>query len=363
MTYAASQNLAVNGSHIVSQEYANDVVFGIGGNTTSRIAAYISDMWTLRALGSLVGKAQRLPQGELPGHDYCIRATCTTAETPLAASRFMQITTFTEGSRTKRLRWGTAAAVPISVGFWVRTIKPGTYCLSISNGLLRTRSYIREFEVTTAHTWQWVALTGIPGDTAAGYWDNGQAAVGIRLQFNLCSGSTYATTADTWQAGEFYGTSSQTNLCDAVDNYFDVTGLLILAGSTLPTASDAVLSDRSFEEEITRCMRYTQKTNTECVPPGQGDGRGSVYGLGKNSSGQVVHTVQFPVPLMPSNPPHAELHLVLFDMVGNANRVTTNNGNGVPGYTISAFNEKAFTIQTTAAADFVRFHYLATSRL
>ena len=86
--------------------------------------------------------------------------------------------------------------------------------------------------------------------------------IGIQLLFTLACGSTFQTTADAWQTGEFYASASQDNWFDHVDNDFYITGAQLNLGSTaLPFQHEDIAT------VLAKCQRYYEITTFDILSP------------------------------------------------------------------------------------------------
>ena len=115
---------------------------------------------------------------------------------------------------------------------------------------------------------------------------------------------------------------------------------------------------RPYDQELVTCQRYWQKSYSEADAVGSntGGGRGIVEATG-SSAAQTIANVEFKVVMraMPS--------VGVYDMNGNAGRITTDgsNHNIIPTATDN-ISEKRFKVFHSAVAR-VSFHYVANARL
>ena len=159
-------------------------------------------------------------------------------------------TTF-EGYSTSHLNFGTSDAKNITLSFWVRSSVTGTYCVAFINNAF-DRSYIAEYSISSADTWEYKTIT-VSGDTS-GTWAGAVNTRSMLIRFDLGSGSSFNTTAGSWQAGNYRNTSSQTNLVNSASATWYITGVKLEVGST---ATDFV--HESYGDELARCQRYYMK--------------------------------------------------------------------------------------------------------
>lgn len=241
-------SLVVNGAMQISQENGNTA--GAGANY------YPADEWRLIFVTSAgVVSAQRVQVATPNGSNDRIRLSVTTADVSLAAGEYLGFQHAIEGNRVAHLQWGTANAKQVIVRFGFKG-PAGTYSVNLINSG-GSRSYVREFTISAgqANT-DTEQVFVFPGDTS-GTWlkDSGQ---GLSIRFTLAAGTTFHTTANAWQAGNFLGTTATSNGLGVNTNVFEVfdVGLYVdvdVAG--IPpkwTAPDYI-------GELYKCMRYWEQ--------------------------------------------------------------------------------------------------------
>ena len=69
--------------------------------------------------------------------------------------------------------------------------------------------------------------------------------------FSLDTGSTYQTTADSWQAGNYRGTSSDVHFLANASATWQITGVQLEANTTATP-----FEHRPYDMELERCKRY-----------------------------------------------------------------------------------------------------------
>ena len=177
-----------------------------------------------------------------------------------AAGAYAYFSQKIEGLNCTDLLWGTVSAKAITVSFRAKYSVTGTYGISFRNSS-GDRSYIASFALT-ANTDTLVTAT-IPGDTT-GTWltTNG---IGINLFFDCGVGTTYSTTAGSWQAGNLFGFTGGTKLCATTGATAEITNVKLEVGSI---ATPFVPDD--YQASWVKCQRYYQKyTYTQYILTGQ----------------------------------------------------------------------------------------------
>jgi hypothetical protein len=181
--------------------------------------------------------------------------TVGTGAAPVAAS-YNQIGQIIEGFNVADLGYGAAGALTTTLSFWVRASITGTYCVALANASTAgtRRSYIAEYSISSANTWEYKTVT-IAGDTS-GTWttDNGQ---GLQVWFDIGSGSNYQSTANAWGNGAYFRTSSQTNLIATNGATFYITGVQLETGSVATP-----FERRPYGTELMLCQRYYQTVSS-----------------------------------------------------------------------------------------------------
>lgn len=195
------RNRVVNGDKLVSQENAQTA-----GTTNGRYLSDQNAMYFVTSAGVFTGvNVQTLS----PAGGYRDRITITTADASLAAGEYLTYTQSIEGSNIRDAKWGAAGAVPIIVrrGF---KFPAGTYTVAFHNSGA-TRSYVTSFVVSggEANT-DIVREFSIPGDTT-GTWLSADGVIGLTMDVVIAAGTTFQTTANAWQAGNFLTIAGSTN--------------------------------------------------------------------------------------------------------------------------------------------------------
>ncbi len=239
----AFNGMQVNGSMDVDQINAGALVSNVNG--------YAIDQVQVLKSGSMVLASQQVADAPA-GLVNSLKVTVTTAEASISAADYAGIFIPIEGYRVARLAFGTANVQPVSIGFWTKINRTGTY-----SGAIRTasgsRSYPFNFTQAVSNTWQFNTVT-IPGDTA-GTWASGNTS-GFVLFFAIASGTTNVGAAGAWSASSLLGVTGTTNGVAATSDVFQVTGVIVLPGIELPSSARAPLIMRPYTDELSGCFRY-----------------------------------------------------------------------------------------------------------
>jgi hypothetical protein len=171
------------------------------------------------------------------------QVTITTVDATIAAGDYVADVTNIEGYNIVKYVGNT-----FTVAFRAKVPVAGIHCVALRNEVA-DRSYIKEINFTSANTWQDCSFTVTGGLPTAGTWDytNG---IGLTIWFTHMCGTTYQTTPDAWNTGNFLGTANQVNDCATVSNVW------ALEEVTLNLGSVATVNKISFDQELDRCQRY-----------------------------------------------------------------------------------------------------------
>ena len=208
-------------------------------------AAYCLDRFRYAAVTSAVITASQ--QVDAPsGNEFqnSLRMTVTVADTSIAAGDLSFIDQRIEGYNVRDLIGKT-----FTLSFWAKSSKTGVHCISFAN-ISNDRSYVAEYTINAANTWEKKTVTVAGGLPTAGTWDWG-SGIGLRVQFMLAAGSTFQGAAGSWLAGVFLATANQVNCLDAIGNVFALTGVQLEVG-----ASATPFEHRPAGAEFELCKRY-----------------------------------------------------------------------------------------------------------
>jgi len=242
---AGMRNKIINGKMEIAQRGTSFPALGV-------TATYTLDRWFYGSIATtgVVTVSQQADAPSINEFQNSLRVAVTTADTSIAAGDASFVYQRVEGFNTRDLI-GRA----FTVSFWVRSSKTGVHCLRIGNAG-GDRSYVAEYSVNVANTWEQKSITVSGGLITAGTWAwaNG---VGLELRFSLAAGSDFQTTAGTWQTGNFSATANQVNCLDTVNNIFAITGVQLEVGSVATP-----FEHRPIGAELALCQRYFERGST-----------------------------------------------------------------------------------------------------
>jgi hypothetical protein len=279
----AYSGMQINGSMDVSQENGFTAVALPNGTPK-----YVIDGW-YGAMGSSTGavSASMLAAGPttpITSGVYFTNLLIMKATTALGASDYAFFSQMIEGWRCARLGWGTSAAQPLTIGFWVFTPIAGTLSVFIRNAPTYNRSYVASVS-TAGGVWEYKTVT-IPGDTT-GTWPKDNTT-GIQFGFSFAVTSSLCSAPGAgWTATGNVGVTGTTNFLNAVNNAVYITGVVVLPGVEAPSAARSALIMRPYDQELLTCKRYWQSIGDANFYP--------VFGSNSYSSANVIYNFPFPI--------------------------------------------------------------------
>ena len=283
---AGRKNMVINGAMQVAQR----VPYPSTQPTVSYSNYYTVDRWRMNVSDANFGtwtfsQSNTVPSGK--GFAYSWKWDCQVADTSLASDHYGIAEYRIEAQDLQHLGYGTSSAKPITLSFWVKTNKTGTYVFSIyaNDG---ARYVTKTYTVNQANTWEYKTIT-FEGDISGTINnDNGD---GFRLWWWLGSGTGY--TGGTMQPGVWRPWSESNgaapglsvNMADSTSNEWFITGVQLEVGRNATE-----FEHRSYGEELALCQRYYYeypKGNTYNI---------IANGFANTSSNALFH-FQFPVPM------------------------------------------------------------------
>ena len=236
------RNRIINGGMVISQRNA-------GASVTPTTNTYTLDRWQAYT-GGLSSKfsVQQNAGSVTPPAGYINYLGVTSLSSYTSgASDYLAIVQNIEGLNCTDLGWGTANAKTVTLSFWVRSSLTGTFGGSLLNSAYN-RSYPFTYTISSANTWTQASIT-IAGDTT-GTWltTNG---VGIRIWFNLGTGSALSGTAGAWAVGEYENATGSVAVTATSGATFYITGVQLEVGS-----SATGFEYRQYGQELQLCQRY-----------------------------------------------------------------------------------------------------------
>jgi hypothetical protein len=240
------RNIIINGGMDLAQRGTSQASAGDASGTYDTVDRFAFANQNMGAF--TISQDTDVPSSQ--GFAKSLKLDCTTADASPATSDYLIFLQRFEGQNLQYLLKGTSSAQSLTLSFWVKSNKTGTYIAELRDND-NTRSISKSYTIDSASTWEKKTIT-YDGDTT-GAFDNDNAA-SLNVQFWLGAGTNFTsgTLATSWEsitnANRAVG---QVNLADSTSNEWYVTGIQLEAGS--------VASDFEFlpvDCNLQRCSRY-----------------------------------------------------------------------------------------------------------
>ena len=292
------RNLIINGDMKVAQRGTSKT--GITSTEFHTVDRF--EFYNVSAGTYTMAQSTTVPTGQ--GFSNSVKLDCTTADASLAATDQVRLSTYLEGQDLQQLKYGTSDAESITLQFWVRSNKTGTYIVWFLQADDDRQNNV-SYTINSANTWEKKTIT-LSGDTT-GVIDNDNGR-GLEISFILAAGTDYTsgTAPSNWEArvnaNRYAGQT--VNLSDNTANEWLMTGFQMEVGEVATP-----FEHRSFGEEELLCQRYYYQSHTTLT---------SGVGLGNPWIGDAINTTEIWgshkfTPLMRAIPT-----VVIYDNAGNS---------------------------------------------
>jgi hypothetical protein len=224
-----------------------------GASVTPTDGQYTLDRWLVETSQSSKLSVQQNAGAVTPpaGFTNYLGVTSLSAYTPVSTD-YIWLSQRIEGFNVADLGFGTANAKTITLSFWVRSSLTGSFGASVSN--VAARVYPFNYTISAANTWEQKSVT-IVGDTS-GTWNTGNGS-GMRIQFNLGTGSNRLGTSSAWGSTDFRGgLTGATAVVGTNGATFYITGVQLEVGTQATS-----FEYRQCGTELALCQRYFEKSD------------------------------------------------------------------------------------------------------
>lgn len=326
------------------------------GTSTTGVtsSAYIVDRFfvNMSSLGTwTISQSTTAPDG----FSNSFKMDCTTADASPSSGDFLQFKHRIEAQDLQQLKYGTSSAETVTISFYVRSNKTGTYILEILQPDASNRLRSASYTINSADTWEQKVIT-FTGDTSGVI--NNDNGTGIELTWWLGAGSNFTSGTLQTDWGALDATTravGNVNLADSTSNEWYITGVQMEVGS-YPNGTP--FEHRSFNDELSLCQRYFQKSYNY----------GDAIGNTSNTNGSNVFQIDDGAiqrdgvrltQTMRANPT-----IVIYNPVsGSSASVRTNAGGNHSVSTFSKGENGFFVDYTPNTGEFLQFHHTADAEL
>ena len=242
------RNIIINGDMSIAQRGTSAT-----GLTNASTGYHTVDRFQFAESGSPSAAFTQTQSSDVPtgqGFATSLKMDCTTAQGSLAAGDLIRIRTTFEGQNLQYLKKGTSSAESLTMSFWVKSSKTGTYICQLLDKD-NSRSISKSYTISSADTWEKKTIT-YDGDTTGAFTNDNGSSLQVIWWLGAGSGSSSGTLQTSWGATTTADTAvGQVNFADSTSNDWYITGVQLEAGS--------VASDFEFlpvDVNLRRCQRY-----------------------------------------------------------------------------------------------------------
>jgi hypothetical protein len=251
---APFRNIIINGDMNIAQRSTSESITSSGYYTVDRFNMPINTMGTFT-----VSQSTDTPSGQ--GFSTSSKYDCTTADASPASGDFIRFEQYVEAQNLQYLKFGTANAQSLTLSFWVKSTKTGTYIAELRN-FDGGRTICNSYTINVSNTWEKKTIT-VSGDTDGSGSFNNDNGLGLACIFWLGAGTdfTSGTLATDWESTTSANRAvGQVNLADNTANEWYITGVQLEAGTS---ASD--FEFLPVDVNLARCQRYFEKMLPETM--------------------------------------------------------------------------------------------------
>ena len=236
------RNLIINGDMNIAQRATSKTGITTGGY-------YTVDRWNM--VNDSNGTWTQTQSTDTPeGFGSSVKLDCTTANASLGASAGLQLQTRLEGQNLQQLKKGTANAESVTISFWVKSNKTGTYIFELFDAD-NTRQVSNSYTISVADTWEKKTIT-VTGDTTGAFSNDNGLSLYVSFWLGVGSDKSSGTLNTSWAANvNANRVVGQVNLADSTSNYINITGVQLEVGEG---ASD--FEFLPYDVQLARCQRY-----------------------------------------------------------------------------------------------------------
>jgi hypothetical protein len=246
----SNRNLIINGAMQVAQRGTSVATSNNNNEGYQTVDRYYMNYGSGAGGAATVSQSTTVPDGQ--GFSNSLKIDVTTSHTPTTSQR-TEIRYHVEAQDIRNSGWNyTDSESYITLSFWARSVKAGTYCLwLILNDSSPTQYYIHEYSLT-ANTWEKITVP-IPGVSGAAIDNDNGKGFSIYWILNVGPDRDGGTAGSWFTTANVIATDNQVNFFDSTDNDFYLTGVQLEVGSVATP-----FEHRSFDDELRRCQRYYQ---------------------------------------------------------------------------------------------------------
>ena len=292
------------------------------------------------------------------GFSRSLKVDVDATATPTTSQNF-GIRTKVEGFDAAQTGLGTSGSKQITLSFYVKSNKTGTYGTQVFRNGSTIYSTTKGYTIDAADTWErkeitYTALTTDNTPMVTNSW-------GIMIHFDLSSGPDDIVAPFDWTAqGAARTVTGQVNLMDSTSNYWQITGVQLEVGDTATSHEHIRYSD-----QLARCQRYYWNSYGDVADVGGSGGDGALFAVcGPITNDRYFTEIQFPTEMR--SQPTLTYYGGRDGVADTAARVSVYNANTLRSFTTSPIvSQKGISgyFDTGSNDNAVRFQVIADAEL
>jgi len=240
---SAFKNIIINGDMSIAQR-------GTSQSSITSNGYYTADRMNImnEGIGTFtVSQSTDVPSGQ--GFAKSMKFDCTTSNAS-PSSGFLGVGQSIEGQNLQYLKKGTSSAESLTLSFWIKSTKTGTYVVELYDPD-NNRTIAQSYTISSASTWEKKTLT-YAGDTTGALDNDNNNSLRVNILFGAGTEYTSGSLQTAWGSrSNTRRAVGQVNLADSTSNELYITGIQLEAGTT---ASNFEFLPYDVNEQ--RCLRY-----------------------------------------------------------------------------------------------------------
>jgi hypothetical protein len=240
----SNRNLIINGAMQVAQRGTTGTQTQYGGYPTC-------DRWHVQLDNASQSTFTKETSGGPDGFTNFFKWNVDSADASVAAASNVYLDQRLEGFDLQRLGYGTSAAKPLTISFYVKGSRTGTYVLELDNRN-SSRHVGQTYTIDAADTWEYKTIT-FPADTTGTFNDDNGESLRIKWWLQAGTNFTTGTLPTSWAAQSNVNNAAgqSINLQDTAGSNWNITGVQLEVGSKATP-----FEHESYGQTLAKCMRY-----------------------------------------------------------------------------------------------------------
>jgi hypothetical protein len=198
------------------------------------------------------------------GTGYSLKLQVTTADTSMASGDYAYVMQPIEAQNLQSLGYGTSSAKTLTLSFWVKSSKTGTYTITLAKPDNTGYNFLHEYAISSANTWEKKSITISPTAGSTSFITSAAGAInndnghGLYVFWMLCSGTDLnGGTNNSWSTNTLhYTTTNQVNWMDSTSNNFYLSQAQLEIGEVATP-----FQHESFGTTLAKCQRYYDQSS------------------------------------------------------------------------------------------------------